>query len=250
MKLGNQVAAITGAGRNIGECVAKRFAAEGAKIAVIDIDAARAQRVVSEIENAGGKAAAFACDVAQETDITQTINSVVSHFGKLDILINNVAISDNKTIREITAAEWNHTLAVTLTAPFLFGKHAAEAMIEGKTQGKIINVSSTSGYYGRERAIAYTAAKGGVVNLTRAMAVQLAPYGIRVNSVVPNKIGSPVGKDAFDPTRPVLNLVGRPGVPDDLAEAILFLASDDSSFIVGADLFVDGGVATLMPGMS
>jgi NAD(P)-dependent dehydrogenase (short-subunit alcohol dehydrogenase family) len=249
MKLHNRVAAITGAGRNIGESVAKLFAAEGAKIAVIDINIDRARIVATEIENAGGRAVAFACDVAREADIIQTINSVTSQFGQLDILINNVAISDNKTIREITASEWNQTLAVTLTAPFLFGKHAAEAMIKNGTRGRIVNVSSTSGYYGRDKAIAYAAAKGGVVNLTRAMAIQLAPYSIRVNSVVPNKIGSPVGKDEFDPTRPVLNLVGRPGVPSDLAKAILFLVSDDADFVVGTDLFVDGGVSTLMPGM-
>jgi NAD(P)-dependent dehydrogenase (short-subunit alcohol dehydrogenase family) len=149
---------------------------------------------------------------------------------------------------DITTEEWNRTIAITLTAPFLFGKYAAKAMIAAGNGGKIVNVSSTSGYYGRNRAVAYTAAKGGVVNLTKSMAIQLAPHNIRVNSVVPNKIGSPVGKDDFDPTRPVKNLVGRPGVPIDLANAILFLVSDDSSFIVGSDLFVDGGCSTLMPG--
>jgi NAD(P)-dependent dehydrogenase (short-subunit alcohol dehydrogenase family) len=111
-----------------------------------------------------------------------------------------------------------------------------------------VNVSSTSGYYGRPRAIAYTAAKGGVVNLTRTLAIQLAPYGIRVNSVVPNKIGSPVGKDDFNANRPIENLLGRPGVPADLANAILFLVSEASDFITGADLFVDGGTSAMLPG--
>jgi NAD(P)-dependent dehydrogenase (short-subunit alcohol dehydrogenase family) len=96
--------------------------------------------------------------------------------------------------------------------------------------------------------VAYAAAKGGVANLTRAMAVQLAPYKIRVNGVVPNKIGSPVGRDEFDPTRPVVNLIGRPGVPLDMARAVLFLASDDSEFITGSMLFVDGGVSAMMVG--
>jgi NAD(P)-dependent dehydrogenase (short-subunit alcohol dehydrogenase family) len=114
--------------------------------------------------------------------------------------------------------------------------------------GKIVNVSSTSGFFGRSRAIAYTTAKAGVANLTRSMAVQLAPHNIRVNCVVPNKIGSPVGKDEFDPTRAVVNLRGRVGVPMDLARAILFLASDDSDFIVGDMLFVDGGLAAMMVG--
>ena len=127
---------------------------------------------------------------------------------------------------------------------------AARAMIAAGNGGKIVNVSSTSGYYGRDRAVAYTAAKGGVVNLTKSLAIQLAPHKIRVNAVVPNKIGSPVGKEDFDPTRPVLNLVGRAGVPMDLARAVLFLVSDESEFIVAASLFVDGGCTALMPGNS
>jgi NAD(P)-dependent dehydrogenase (short-subunit alcohol dehydrogenase family) len=121
-------------------------------------------------------------------------------------------------------------------------------MIAGKRGGKIVNVASTSGHYGRPRAIAYTAAKAGVINLTRSLAIQLADHNIRVNCVVPNKIGSPVGKDEFNPNRNVLNLRRRPGEPIDLARAMLFLASDDSDFIVGAELFVDGGLAVLMPG--
>jgi NAD(P)-dependent dehydrogenase (short-subunit alcohol dehydrogenase family) len=248
MKLQGQVAVVTGAGRNIGEDVAKLLSKNGAAIAVVDLDRARAEKVTADIIAAGGKAKAFICDVSKEGDIEATTKGVVDAFGRLDILVNNVAISDNKHMLDITTEEWNRTIAITLTAPFLMGKYAAKAMIAAGNGGRIVNVSSTSGYYGRGRAIAYTAAKGGVVNLTRSMAIQLAPHNIRVNSVVPNKIGSPVGKDDFDPTRPVKNLVGRPGVPIDLAQAILFLVSDDSSFIVGADLFVDGGCSTMMPG--
>src|SRR4029079_4628940 len=121
-------------------------------------------------------------------------------------------------------------------------------MVAQKSGGKIVNVGSTSGFFGRGRAIAYTTAKNGITNPTRSMAVQAPPPQIRVNCVVPNKIGSPVGKDEFDPTRPVVNLAGRPGVPMDLARAILFLASDDSDFIVGDILFVGGGLAAMMIG--
>ena len=248
MKLSGQVAIVTGAGRNIGEEVSKLLSSEGASIAVVDLDKGRADAVVADIVAAGGKAKAFICDVAKEADIEATVAGVVEAFGRLDILVNNVAISDNKHMLDITTEEWNRTIAITLTAPFLFGKHAAKAMIKADNGGKIVNVSSTSGYYGRNRAVAYTAAKGGVVNLTRSMAIQLAPHNIRVNSVVPNKIGSPVGKAEFDPTRPVVNLRKRPGIPIDLARAILFLVSDDSDFIVGTDLFVDGGCSALMPG--
>lgn len=248
MKLSEKVAIVTGAGRNIGEEVSRLLAAEGASIAVVDLDKARAEKVAADIVASGGKAQAFICDVAKEEQIRATVNGVVKDLGGLDILVNNVAMSDNKHILDISTEEWDRTIAITLTAPFLFGKHAAKAMIESGNGGRIVNVSSTSGYYGRDRAIAYTAAKGGVINLTRSMAIQLAPHNIRVNSVVPNKIGSPVGKDDFDPTRPVSNLRGRPGVPADLAQAILFLVSDDADFIAGTDLFVDGGVSAMMPG--
>ena len=248
MKLMDQVAAITGAGRNIGEEVAKILAKEGAIIAVIDIDRGRCSKVVSDIVSAGGRAAPFICDVSKEADIKSTVNAISDQFGRFDMMINNAAISDNKSILEVTSEEWSLVLSITLTAPFLFSKYAAEAMIAAGNGGRIVNVTSTSGYYGRKRAVAYASAKGGLTSLSRSMAVQLAPYGIRVNSVVPNKIGSPVGKDEFDPNRPVVNLRDRPGIPLDLARAIKFLVSDEADFIVGVELFVDGGVSALMPG--
>jgi NAD(P)-dependent dehydrogenase (short-subunit alcohol dehydrogenase family) len=174
----------------------------------------------------------------------------VAAFGRIDVLVNNVAISDNKSIREITLAEWNRTIAVTLTSQFLCSKYVAEQMIEQGDGGAIVNIGSTSGFQGRSRAVAYAAAKGGVANLMRALAVQLAPYRIRVNSVVPNKIGSPVGREEFDPSRPVPNLIGRAGLPQELARAVLFMASDDSSFIAGENLVVDGGLMAMMTGGS
>ena len=248
MKLKGQVAIITGAGRNIGEETAKLLATEGARIAVVDMDPGRGERVATEIKKAGGDAKAFVADVASESDIERLVKDVVGQWGQIDILINNAAISDNKHILDITKAEWDRVIAVTLTGPFLLGKYVAKQMVAQGKPGKIVNVGSTSGFYGRKRAVAYTAAKGGVANLTRTMAVQLAPHNIRVNGVVPNKIGSPVGKDEFDPTRPVVNLRGRPGIPNDMARAILFLVSDDSDFVVGDMLFVDGGVTAMMPG--
>jgi NAD(P)-dependent dehydrogenase (short-subunit alcohol dehydrogenase family) len=248
MKLAHQVAIVTGAGRNIGEETAKLFAAEGAAIAVVDMDRGRADGVTASIRAAGGKANAYICDVSQEDQIVKMVKAVTADWGRVDILINNVAISDNKTLFDITKAEWDRVIAVCLTAPMLCSKHAALAMIAGGRGGRIVNVSSTSGHYGRPRAIAYTAAKAGVINLTRSLAIQLAPHNIRVNCVVPNKIGSPVGKDEFNPGRKVVNLRNRPGEPADLARAMLFLVSDDSDFIAGTELFVDGGCAAMMPG--
>ncbi len=248
MKLQGQVAIITGAGRNIGEETAKLLASEGARLAIVDLDKGRGERVAADIVKAGGVAKAFVADVAGESDVERVIRDVVGLWGGIDILINNAAISDNKHILDITRQEWDRVLAVTLTAPFLWSQCVARQMVAQGRPGRIVNVGSTSGFFGRKRAVAYAAAKGGVANLTRAMAVQLAPHNIRVNGVVPNKIGSPVGKDEFDPTRPVVNLRGRPGVPLDMARAVLFLVSDDSDFVVGDMLFVDGGVAAMMVG--
>jgi NAD(P)-dependent dehydrogenase (short-subunit alcohol dehydrogenase family) len=250
MKFKGEVAIVTGAGRNIGEEVSKLLAEQGATIAVVDIDQGRGEKVASDIVASGGKAKWFGCDVSSEEAIVTCVQEIKKSFGRIDMLVNNAAISDNKDMFSISSAEWNRVLAITLTAPFLLTREVAKVMIEGKRRGRIVNVSSTSGYFGRNRATAYTAAKGGLVNLTKSQAIQLADHKIRVNAVVPNKIGSPVGKDEFDPTRPVVNLAGRPGLPRDLANAALFLLSEESSFIIGAALFVDGGCTTMMPGNS
>jgi NAD(P)-dependent dehydrogenase (short-subunit alcohol dehydrogenase family) len=248
MTLANQVAIVTGAGRNIGEEISKSLASEGAKVAVVDMDEARGSKVAAAIRAAGGEAVALFADVSVESDVAELVEAVVKHWGRIDILVNNAAISDNQDILEISKEQWDKVIAVTLTGPFLTSQHAARQMVAQGSGGRIVNVGSTSGFSGRSRAIAYSAAKGGVANLTRAMAVQLAPHNIRVNCVVPNKIGSPVGKDEFDPTRPVVNLRGRPGVPLDRARAVLFLVSDASDFITGTMLYVDGGVSAMMVG--
>jgi NAD(P)-dependent dehydrogenase (short-subunit alcohol dehydrogenase family) len=248
MKLKDQVAIITGAGRNIGEDTAKLFATEGARVAVADSHKGRADKVAGDIVRGNGEAAGFVADVSSEAEVAKLVDDVVAKWGRIDILVNNAAISDNKHMLDISKEDWDHVMAVTLTGPFLMSQKVARQMIAQGGGGKIVNVGSTSGFFGRRRAIAYTTAKAGVANLTRSMAVQLAPHNIRVNCVVPNKIGSPVGKDEFDATRTVVNLRGRVGVPMDLARAILFLASDDSDFIVGDMLFVDGGLAAMMVG--
>jgi NAD(P)-dependent dehydrogenase (short-subunit alcohol dehydrogenase family) len=245
MKLQGQVAIVTGAGRNIGEEVAKLFAAEGAKIAVVDLDKPRGQRVADAIKAAGGDAEAFATDVSKGADVAAMVKAVVARFGKVDILVNNVAISDNKSILDITEEDWDRVMTVTLKSQFLMSQNVAKQMIAQGSGGKIVNVGSTSGWQGRPRATAYSAAKAAIANFTRTIAVQLAPHNIRVNAIVPNKIGSPVGKDEFDASRPVMNMLKRAGQPEEAAKAILFLASDDSSFIIGENLFVDGGTMAM-----
>jgi NAD(P)-dependent dehydrogenase (short-subunit alcohol dehydrogenase family) len=245
MKLKDKVAIVTGAGRNIGEAVAALFAAEGAKVAVVDLDQSRGERVAARIKAAGGNAEAFVADVSKGPAVAALVEAVVARFGRVDILVNNVAISDNKGILEITEEDWDRVMNVTLKSQFLMSKRVAEQMIAQGEGGNIVNVGSTSGWQGRRRAIAYSAAKGAIANFTRALAVQLSPHRIRVNAIVPNKIGSPVGRDEFDPTRPVENMLKRPGEPDEAARAILFLASEDSSFVIGENLFVDGGTMAM-----
>jgi len=247
MRLKDKVAIVTGAGRNIGEETAKLLASEGAKIVAVDLDEARGHKVTEELNASNAGAAVFVkADVSDEDSVKKLVAESVKAFGRIDILVNNVAISDNLNIRECTKADFDKTIAVTLTSQFLMCKWVGEQMIEQGDGGAIVNIGSTSGFRGRETAVAYAAAKGGVANLVRAIAFQLAPYKIRVNSVVPNKIGSPVGQQDFDPTRPVPNLVGRAGFPEELAKAVLFMVSDDASFIYGENLVVDGGFSVMM----
>jgi NAD(P)-dependent dehydrogenase (short-subunit alcohol dehydrogenase family) len=245
MKLRGQVAIVTGGGRNIGEEIAKLLASEGAAVAILDHDQGRGERAARAVADAGGTAMALGADVSKGSEVEAAVAAVVGRLGRIDILVNNVAISDNKTILELGEEEWDRVIAVTLKSQFLMAKHVAKQMIAQGPGGRIVNLGSTSGHRGRGRAIAYSAAKGGVANLNRAMAVQLAPYGIRVNSISPNKTGSPVGKEEFDPTRPITNLLKRPGLPVETARAVLFLVTEDSSFIVGANIFVDGGVMAM-----
>ena len=206
MKLKNQVAIVTGAGRNIGEETSKLLASEGAKIAVVDSDADRGQKVAEDIRRSGGEALALVANIAEESDVVGMVKAVVDAWGRIDVLVNNAAITDHTHILQSTKAEWDRILAVTLTGPYLVSREVARAMVDGGAAGKIVVIGSTSGFRGRSTGIAYASAKGGVVNLTRTMAVQLAPFHIRVNGIVPNQVGSPVGRDVFDPNRKVYNL--------------------------------------------
>jgi 3-oxoacyl-[acyl-carrier protein] reductase len=242
MKLNQRVAVVTGAGRNIGEEIAKVFAREGARVAVVDLDRGRGERVAREINAANpDQALPVVCDVSSAEDVGKMVQAVAQKWGGVDILVNNAAWTDRKNILDLTEEEWDKVMNVTLKSVFLCTKLVARLMVEQKRKGRIINVASTSGYMGRRDATAYTAAKGGVLNLTRSLAVQLAPHGIRVNSLTPNRIGSPVGEDAVPEDRFVKNLVGRRGTPGDIAAAALFLSTEESDFITAADLLVDGG---------
>lgn len=241
-RLKDKVAVITGAGRNIGEAIARAFAAEAARVAVVDLDEGLARHVAEDINHEHpGAALAVTADVSLSTDVTRLVSEVVAQFGGVDVLVNNVAVTDHKNILELEEDEWDRVMRVTLKSQFLCAKYVAKRMVEQGRGGRIINMSSTSGHMGRSQATAYTAAKAAILNLTRSEAIQLAPYGIRVNSISPNQIGTPVGLDYVPERRKVTNLVGRPGNPEDIAAAALFLASADGDFLTSADLLVDGG---------
>ena len=241
-KLDNRVGIVTGAGRNIGEAIAHAFADEGARVAVVDLDGAAAEAVAAAINQAHpGQAIDVSGDVAKGDDVRRLMAQVADQWGRIDILVNNVAITDRKPLLELEEDEWDRVMTVSVKSQFLCSKYAAERMIQGGQGGNIICIASTSGWRGRKDATAYSAAKAAVLNLTRSLAIQLAPHRIRVNSVTPNRIGSPVGEADVPANREVSNLVGRRGVPRDIAMACVFLASDDAGFIAAADLLVDGG---------
>jgi NAD(P)-dependent dehydrogenase (short-subunit alcohol dehydrogenase family) len=228
----------------VGAATALRLASEGARVAVVDLDRGRADATTARIEAEHPAAAqAFSCDVADPAAVRQTMDDIYARFGRIDILVNNVAITDRgATVLDLDEDVWDQVLAVTLTSVFLCTKYAGQKMVEGGKGGAIVNIGSTSGYRARPNALAYPAAKAAVINMTRSIAAQLAPYGIRANSVTPNKVGSPVGRDEEPPDRPRRNMLGRGGHPDDIAAAVVFLVSEDASFITSTDLVVDGGV--------
>jgi NAD(P)-dependent dehydrogenase (short-subunit alcohol dehydrogenase family) len=246
MRFAGKVAVVTGAGRNVGAAIAVSFAREGARVAVVDLDDGRAQATVAQIDaEVPGAAVPFRCDVADPADVRKTMDAIADQFGRLDILVNNVAITDRgATVLDLDEDVWDQVLKVTLTSVFLCTKYAGARMVAAGNGGTVINIGSTSGYRARPNALAYPAAKAAVINMTRSIAAQLAPHGIRVNSVTPNKVGSPVGRDEEPPDRPRNNMLGRGGRPEDIAGAVVFLASDDASFITSTDLVVDGGVLT------
>ena len=243
-RLEGKVAVVTGGGRNVGEAIAVRFAQEGARVAVVDLDGERAQRTVDLVEKeAPGAAVAVVCDVSDSASVQRMADAVVEAFGGVDVLVNNVAITDRgATVLDLDEAEWDRVLKVTLTSVFLCTKYVGKKMVETGRGGSVINIGSTSGYRARPNATAYPAAKAAVINLTRSFAAQLAPFGIRANSVTPNKVGSPVGQDVEPEDRKRRNLVGRGAQPLDIANAVLFLASEESGFVDATDLVVDGGV--------
>lgn len=243
------VAVVTGVGRNIGFAVAEKLASAGAHIVGVDVNEAAAQSACDMLNEGGaGRAVPAVADVADSEQARNLVQTAVSAFGRVDVLVNNVAITDHQHVLNLDEAEWDRVMSVSVKSVFLCSKFVAQQMVAQGTSGSIVNIGSTSGHLARRDATAYPAAKAAVLNLTRTLALQLAEYGIRVNTVSPNRVGSPVGMAETRVAGEVKNLVGRNGVPADIANAVAFLVSDEATFINGAELVVDGGaMAALQP---
>lgn len=241
-ELDKRVALVTGTGPNIGRAIAATLAGAGATVLCNDIDAAATQATAEAVTDAGGKAFPLPFDVADRAAVRNSIEAAGKDHGIIDILVNNAALTVPKSILNVSYEEWTRIIDINLTGTFLCSQAVAQALVAAKKTGAIVNIASTSGHRGRTNAIAYCSSKGGVLNLTRAMAVDLAPHGIRVNSVSPTKTGLSVGALESTGIRTFDEIpLGRMGDPQDQANAVMFLASDRASFITGTDLCVDGG---------
>jgi NAD(P)-dependent dehydrogenase (short-subunit alcohol dehydrogenase family) len=246
MRLANKVAVITGAGAGIGAATAELFAQQGARVAVADYDANAADIVAKRI---GAQAVALEADVRKSADVKAMVDSAVKAFGRIDILVNNAGRGILGTVVTTTEEDWDDIMAVNLKGVFLCSKHAIPVMKAGGG-GTIVNVASTISVVGIPDRAAYVASKGGVAALTRAMALDHVADNIRVNSVAPGVIWSnyydKMMQQVPDPIAFKKGLqdrapMGRIGEPKDIASAILFLASDESSFATGSMMTIDGG---------
>jgi NAD(P)-dependent dehydrogenase (short-subunit alcohol dehydrogenase family) len=249
MRLAGKVALITGGTSGIGRATAVLFAREGAAVVLTGRDAGRGAEVVREIEDQGGRARFVRANVTNAEDCRRTVAETVEAFGRLDVLFNNAGVYVAGDVTECTEEEWDLQVDVSLKGTYLMCASAVPVMI-AQGGGSILNNSSGWGLVGGARAVAYCAAKGGVVVMTKAMAIDHGPHGIRVNCICPGDTVTPMEyRDAEDQgltwehyvagasERPL----GRMGEPDEVALAALFLASDESSFITGAAIPVDGG---------
>jgi NAD(P)-dependent dehydrogenase (short-subunit alcohol dehydrogenase family) len=250
-RLEGKVCLITGAGSGIGRASALLFAREGGRVVVADIDRAGADETVRLIHAAGGTASALLADVTDPAAAQRIADETVKAEGRLDVLFNNAGISGVGTAHETSVELWDKVMAVNVRGVFLVSKFAVPHMMRER-RGSIINMSSTIAEIGLARRASYAASKGAILALTRAMQVDYAPFGIRVNALLPGTIHTPFVekylRESYPDPEEGLNairkrqLTSELGQPEDVASAALFLASDESSFVLGSGLFVDGGV--------
>ena len=247
MKLKGKVVIVTGAKSGIGLATAIRFADEGAKVVVADVKDARQE--VSEIISRGAKALFVQVDVSSANQVTALIEKTLAAFGRLDVLVNNAGIELTKKVTETTEAEWEHLMNVNLKGVFLCSK-AAIPIMQRNSGGVIVNVASELGLVGGSEIAAYSASKGGVVQLTKAMAIDHAGDGIRINCVAPGPVSTPLLESIIENSsnpeqerQSIVDwtLVKRLARPEEIANVIVFMASDESSYMTGSVVVADGG---------
>lgn len=245
MRLADKVAIITGAAGGMGKADALLFAKEGAKVAITDMLEDKLQEVVREIKENGGEAIGFNQNVVSEGDWARVVSETVAKFGKIDILVNNVGVSDSTPFLDQTVENWERIMSINVTSVFLGQKHVIPYMIESGG-GSIINISSIAGLTGGSGTGPYTASKGAVRLLTKATAVDYAKHNIRANSIHPGYIETPMTVDLFKDENMRQWFLSQTPIPrlgkaQDIANGVLFLASDESSYITGVELPIDGG---------
>ncbi len=251
MRLEDKVSIVTGAGGGMGRVAALRFAAEGSKVVVADYREDAAVETAAQVQAAGGQAVAVKVDVSEEPDARRMIEAAMDTFGCLDVLYNNAGImpEDDHSVTDTPVETWDRVMAVNVRGVYLACKHAIPRMIERRS-GSIINVSSFVALLGCSvPQDAYTASKGAVLALTRSLAVQFAPQGVRTNAILPGPIETPllmdwlVNDEAAKRVRLARNPTGRFGKPEEIVALAVYLASDESRWTNGASLVVDGGIS-------
>ena len=254
MKLENRVAIITGSASGIGRASAKVFAKEGAMVVVADINLAGAQETAKQIEAAGGVALPVKTDVANPESVETMVGQALRSFGRINVLFNNAAVQINKTVEDTTAEEWTREISINLGGVFLCSKFAMPHL--RKTRGCIVNMASVNGFFVEPMCAGYCATKGGIIALTKAMAIDHGKDGIRVNCICPGYIDSGLAWEYFEvQPNPAaarnaaakLHALWRIGQPEEVARLAVFLASDEASFMTGSSVVVSGGFGFGLP---
>lgn len=239
-KLQNKVALITGGASGIGAATARLFAAEGAKLVLVDLNEEKGKMVEEELKAAGTEAVFIKTNITSEQEVADLFKQAVTAYGKIDIVFNNAGIGRVHPSHELDYAEWRTTVNVDLDGVFLVAREALRVMLLNGG-GNIVNTASMYGWVGSPGSAAYNAAKGGVVNLTRSLALEYADKNIRVNSLCPGFIDTPIIPEDDKAALSTMTPMKRLGKAEEMAKAVLFLASDDSSYMTGNSLIVDGG---------